>query len=297
VDELRFDGRVVIVTGAGRGVGREHALLLAARGARVAVVDVGADLRGEGSSSEPADAVVDEIRTAGGEALACHESVTDHDGAAAIVERTLAAYGRVDALVNNAGVYVVGTIDHATIDDFRSMMDVNLFGSVLMAKAVWPHLVAAGHGRIVNTSSEAVLGGLSDNTAYGVAKAAVFGLTRCLATDGHALGIRVNALAPRAATRMFTQREDDTGQPASEGLKQMLSPAFCAPIAAYLAHEACDVTGQLIVAGMQQVNAIGLVRSRGLAGPAFAIEDIAGCIDTILDMSDASVTSATGMQV
>jgi NAD(P)-dependent dehydrogenase (short-subunit alcohol dehydrogenase family) len=297
VEELRFDGRVVIVTGGGRGVGREHALLLASRGARVVVADVGADLRGRGSSPEPADSVVAEIIAAGGEAIACHESVADPDGVAAVVDRTMAELGRIDALVNNAGVHVVGAIDDATFDDFRSMLDGNLYGSILMAKAVWPHMVAAGYGRIVNTSSESALGGLPENTAYGVAKAAVHGLTRCLAMDGAPHGILVNSFAPRAYTRMFIQREVDTGQAASEELKRMLSPAFCAPAAVYLAHESCAAAGQLVVAGMQQINAIALVRSRGLSGPAFTLEDVAGCIDTILDVSDGTVTSATGITV
>jgi NAD(P)-dependent dehydrogenase (short-subunit alcohol dehydrogenase family) len=297
VDELRFDGRVVIVTGGGRGVGREHALLLAARGARVVVADVGADLRGRGSSPEPADTVVAEIVAAGGEAIACHLSVAEPDGAAATVDRAVSELGRIDALVNNAGVHVVGAIEDATFEDFRSMLDGNLYGSVLMAKAVWPHMVAAGYGRIVNTSSESALGGLADNTAYGVAKAAVHGLTRCLAMDGAPHGILVNSFAPRAYTRMFAQREVDTGQPASAELKQRLSPAFCAPPVAYLAHESCATSGQLVVAGMQQINAVALVRSRGLSGLYFSIEDVAGCIDTILDVSDGSVTSATGLQV
>jgi hypothetical protein len=115
--------------------------------------------------------------------------------------------------------------------------------------------------------------------------------------DGAGHGILVNAFAPRAYTRMFVQREVDTGQPASDELKQLLSPAFCAPAAVYLAHDACQVTGQLVVAGMQQVNAIALVRSKGLAGPSFTLEDIAEQIDTILDVSDGSVQSATGIQV
>src|SRR5262249_6977619 len=156
--ELRFDGRSVIVTGAGRGVGRCHALLLASRGARVVVADLGGKLDGSGSSSEPADQVVKEIKSAGGEAVACYASVADEAGAASIVNTALEAFGCLDVVINNAGISDPGLFADLSLAHFRRMLDVHYLGTVYVLKAAWPHLRAAGNGRVVNTCSEATGG-------------------------------------------------------------------------------------------------------------------------------------------
>ncbi|MGV0801377.1 SDR family NAD(P)-dependent oxidoreductase, partial [Mycolicibacterium elephantis] len=175
---------------------------LAARGARVVVADNGAEIDGSASPSRPADAVVAEISQAGGQAVACCASVADEDGAKSIIDAALDAFGRIDAVINNAGVHDPGLFETLSTERIRAMLDVHFFGTLFVSKAAWPHLIRAGYGRIVNTISEAMLGGIPELTSYGSAKGAVWGLTRNLATEGVVHGIGVNAIAPRAYTRM-----------------------------------------------------------------------------------------------
>src|SRR5438552_1541577 len=254
--ELRFDGRVVIVTGAGRGIGRSHALLLGSKGARVVVADVGAGIEGAGASRSPADEVVADIRSNGGEAVACYASVADEAGATSIVDTAIDAFGRLDAVVNNAGIHDPGRFESLTADQFRRMLDVHFFGTLLVVKAAWPHFVAAGYGRIVNTVSEAMLGGIPELTSYGAAKGAIFGLTRNLATEGLAHGIRTNAIAPRAHTRMSESSSDSLSEMLSiprqdmEAIKASMPAELCAPAAVFLAHESCPLNGEVLQVGM-----------------------------------------------
>ena len=196
-NELRFDGRSVIVTGGGRGFGRCHALLLASRGARVVVADYGVELDGSGSSPEPAEQVVKEIESAGGEAVACFANVADEGGAQEIVDTALKAFGRLDVVVNNAGIYAGDWFDGVDNAQFRRMVEYHYLGTVFVAKAAWPHLKSAEHGCIVNTSSEAVVGHIPKSPDYAGAKGAVFAFTKALALNGKLHGVRVNAVAPR----------------------------------------------------------------------------------------------------
>jgi NAD(P)-dependent dehydrogenase (short-subunit alcohol dehydrogenase family) len=202
MSELRFDGRCAIVTGAGRGVGRVHALALGSRGARVVVADLGGAVDGSGASSEPADAVVDEIEAAGGSAVACYASVADEAGAKSIVQTALDAYGRVDVLINNAGISSPELFEHQTLAQFRQFLDVHFLGTVYVTKAVWPHFVSAKYGRIVNTCSEGPLGIHEMMTGYGGAKGGVLGFTLGLSAEASKYGITVNGFSPRIATRM-----------------------------------------------------------------------------------------------
>lgn len=170
MSELRFDGRSVIVTGAGRGVGRSYALLLAAKGAQVVVADVGSGINGAGSSPTPADDVAREITDGGGTAVACHASVAEERGAREIVETALNSFGRLDGLINNAGIHDPGLFEELSVQQFQRMLDVHYLGTLFVTRAAWPHLADAGDGRVVNTVSEAMLGGIPELSSYGAAK-------------------------------------------------------------------------------------------------------------------------------
>jgi NAD(P)-dependent dehydrogenase (short-subunit alcohol dehydrogenase family) len=199
---IRFDDRVAIVTGAGNGLGRSHALGLAARGAKVMVNDLGGARDGTGGSSEAARAVVEEIRACGGEAIADGANVADFAQVQAMVERAKAEWGRVDILINNAGILRDKTFAKMSLDDFRAVVEVHLMGAVNGCKAVWETMRAQGYGRIVMTSSSSGLYGNFGQANYGAAKAGMVGLMNVLHQEGGKYGIRVNTLAPTAATRM-----------------------------------------------------------------------------------------------
>jgi NAD(P)-dependent dehydrogenase (short-subunit alcohol dehydrogenase family) len=197
-----FKGRVAIVTGAGGGLGRQHALALAARGAKVVVNDLGGARDGSGGSVSAAQAVVDEIRGAGGEAIANGASVTDWEAVQAMVQQAVDTWGRVDILVNNAGILRDKTFAKMDLADFRTVIDVHLMGAVHCSKAVWPHMVAQKYGRILMTTSSTGLYGNFGQSNYGAAKLALVGFMQTLALEGAKSDIRVNSLAPTAATRM-----------------------------------------------------------------------------------------------
>ncbi len=199
---LQFTDRVAIVTGAGGGLGRAHALALAARGARVVVNDLGGARDGSGGSATAAQSAVDEIRAAGGQAIANGASVTDFDAVQAMVAQAMETWGRVDILINNAGILRDKSFAKMELADFRLVMDVHLMGAVHCTKAVWPIMNERKYGRIVMTSSSSGLYGNFGQSNYGAAKMALIGLMQTLALEGAKNNIRVNALAPTAATRM-----------------------------------------------------------------------------------------------
>ena len=202
MSQIRFDDQVAIVTGAGGGLGRQHALELARRGARVVVNDLGGSVAGEGGSVSAAEAVVAEIEAAGGEATANGASVTDEAAVAAMVAATEERWGRVDILVNNAGILRDKSFHKMTLDDFRAVLEVHLWGSVVCTRAVWNGMRERGYGRVVMTTSSSGLYGNFGQSNYGAAKMGVIGLMNTLAIEGAAKGIHVNALSPTAATRM-----------------------------------------------------------------------------------------------
>ena len=294
MNELRFDGRTVVITGAGRGVGRSHALLFAARGANVVVADLGGKLDGSGSSTDPADEVVKEIEAAGGVAIACYASVAEEDGAASIIQAALENFGAVDIVVNNAGIAApLEWVEDLTLADYRRMVEVHYLGTVYVTKAAWPHMQAAGYGRIVNTTSEGALGMVPKNSSYGSAKGAVLGFTRTSALDGARFGIGVNAVAPRAQTRMSTPdilaHTYDAPEEMFHGSMAVFDPDLVSPAAVFLAHESCALTGEVLISGGGQVMRLGLLESQGIRDEHMTPELVAENIDKVLDLTDAQV--------
>jgi NAD(P)-dependent dehydrogenase (short-subunit alcohol dehydrogenase family) len=220
---IRFDGQVAIVTGAGGGLGREHALALAARGAKVVVNDLGAARDGSGGSASAAEAVVAEITAAGGEAMANAASVTDAAAVEAMVAEVMARWGRIDILVNNAGILRDKSFAKMDLADFRLVMDVHLMGAVHCTKAVWDIMRAQNYGRIVMTTSSSGLFGNFGQANYGAAKMALVGFMQTLAIEGAKNDIRVNALAPTAHTRMT---EDLQGLPLEALGPELVTPGL-----------------------------------------------------------------------
>jgi NAD(P)-dependent dehydrogenase (short-subunit alcohol dehydrogenase family) len=243
MDELRFDGKVAIVTGAGRGLGRDYALLLARRGAHVVVNDLGHGPDGSPSDETPANEVVAEISAFGGQAIASRGNViSDAD---AIVQSAIDSFGRLDILINNAGYSGGGLFPDISQQDWDAMICTHVGGAVNMSRAAWPHLAAAGAGRIVNMSSASAFGG-PYTSHYATAKSAMIGLTRSLAGEGAAVGLTMNTVMPSAYTRLTAQIPD-------ERLRDYLSahfpPSRVAPFVAWLAHEATTVNGEIFSVG------------------------------------------------
>lgn len=253
---LNFKGRVAIVTGAGGGLGRQHALALAARGAKVVVNDLGGARDGSGASVSAAQAVVNEIVAAGGEAIANGASVTDYAAVQAMVQQAIDTWGRVDILVNNAGILRDKSFAKMELDDFKLVMDVHLMGAVHCCKAVWPHMNAQKYGRIVMTTSSSGLYGNFGQSNYSAAKMALVGLMQTLSIEGAKNGIRVNSLAPTAATRM-------TEDLMPEAILKALRPEAVVPAMLVLA--SADAPNRTILcAGAGTFEAANITLTQGL---------------------------------
>ncbi len=252
---LDFKGRVAIVTGAGGGLGREHALLLASRGAKVVVNDLGGARDGSGHSLTAAEAVVAEIRAAGGEAIANGASVTDWDAVQAMVQQAIDTWGRVDILVNNAGILRDKTFAKMDLADFRLVLDVHLMGAVHCTKAVWPLMMAQKYGRILMTTSSTGLYGNFGQSNYGAAKLALVGFMQTLALEGAKYNIRVNSLAPTAATRM-------TEGLMPQAVLDALSPKAVAPAMLVLVSEEAP-TRTVLCAGAGHVESANITLTQG----------------------------------
>lgn len=294
MSELRFDGLTAIVTGAGRGFGRCHALLLASRGANVVVADYGVEADGTGSSPEPAQQVAKEIDAAGGTAMPVFASVADEAGATEIVQTALDNFGRLDVLVNNAGIVDPHHFDELSMLQYRRMVDTHYLGTVQVTMVAWPHLREAPHGCVVNTASEAVFGNIPKCTSYAGAKGGVFAFTRSLAFERPRSGVRVNAIAPRGTTRMsdpamlsrvFDQPEEVFHNQFMDSLK----PEYVSPAVAYLAHESCPLNGETLVCGGGQVMRLATIETNGITTEAITPEFIAQNIDAVLDATGAQV--------
>ena len=288
----KFDyaGRVVIITGAGRGIGRDYALAFAARGASVVVNDLGSTLAGASSAERPADAVVADIIAAGGRAVASHDSVSTAEGATAIIETALKAFGRIDTLINNAGILEMKPFTDVTLEGLERHLSVHVIGTFLMCKAVWPHMIGRGYGRIVNTVSGGMFG-LPRLTEYGPAKGAVFAFTRGLALEAIEHGIRVNAIAPQAATRMLQAAA--LAPELRAQLEQKMKTTLVSPGALYLGHELCTLNGETLAVSGGKVCRIGLTYNEGFTDPALTPDMISERLAEVLDEASARVwTSA-----
>jgi NAD(P)-dependent dehydrogenase (short-subunit alcohol dehydrogenase family) len=283
MSELRFDGQVAIVTGAGGqhpSLGRSHAHLLAERGAKVVVNDLGVGPNGRGVLRANAEQAAEEIRAAGGEAVADQHSVADEDGARKVVATALETWGRLDIVVNNAGVCFMVHFDEISDADIRNIIDVHLMGTIWMCRAAWPHMRAAGYGRIVNTTSGAMFG-IENLSIYGAAKSGIFGLTRGLAVEGRDLGIKVNALGPAANTtalRVFNETS-----PFTDMMENHFPTTLVSPAVAYLAHASCQLSGANLEAGAGNVGLRVFGQTAGYTDPELTLEKVQDNISTIVD--------------
>jgi NAD(P)-dependent dehydrogenase (short-subunit alcohol dehydrogenase family) len=295
MSELRFDGRSVIVTGGGRGFGRCHALLLASRGARVVVADNGCDVDGTGSSPDPAEQVVKEIEAAGGEAVACFADVSKADDAQKIVQTALDSFGKLDVLVNNAGIWDGAWFDELPLDQFRTMIETHYLGTVNTSKAAWPHLKEATNGCIVNTASEAVIGMVPKNADYAGAKGAVFAFTKALALNGRLFGLRVNAIAPRGTTRMSSPEIlaatfDAPVENFQSDYFLEMKAEYVSPAVGFLAHESCTLNGEVLMCGDKMAKRLALIETEGLTfDHAPTPEDLADNVDKLMDTTNPQI--------
>ena len=278
MSELRFDGRVAIITGAGGGLGRSHALELARRGAQILVNDLGGALDGSGSSISAADRVVDEITAAGGIAVANHDSVATAEGGQSIVQAAIDAFGRVDVLVNNAGILRDKAFHKMDDSMIEAVINVHLKGALYVSQPAYRLMREQGYGRIVNTSSASGLFGNFGQANYGAAKAGLAGLTRVLALEGASRGIQVNAIAPIAATRMT---QDILGP-----LADKVSPASVSPLVAYLAHEECAVNGHVYSVAGGRIARIFVAETHGVVLSQNTSEEIQSKL-SLIDVMDA----------
>ena len=271
--ELRFDNRVAVITGAGRGLGRAHALLLASRGAKVVINDPGVSLTGNSLDADPAEEVAREIRSAGGEAVACTESVATAAGGKAIIQAALDHYGRIDILIHNAGNVRRGSLKDMTYEDFDAVLDVHLRGAFHVVRPAFPLMCAAGYGRVILTSSIGGLYGNHNVANYAVSKAGLIGLSNTIALEGAAEGVKSNVIVPAAVTRMAEGLDISAYPP--------MSPELVAPAVGWLAHESCSMSGEMLVSIAGRVAKAFVAETRGVYRPSWTIDEVGEHIEAI----------------
>ncbi|HEX9991738.1 MAG TPA: SDR family oxidoreductase [Acidimicrobiales bacterium] len=287
--DLGFDGKVAIITGAGGGLGREHALLLASRGAQIVVNDLGGSVTGEGASEGPAATVAQEIEDQGGVAVPDTNSVATPEGGAAVVQTALDAFGRVDIVINNAGILRDKAFHNMEPGLVDAVFDVHLKGAFNVTRPAWVKMREQGYGRVLTTSSPAGLFGNFGQANYGAAKMGLVGLTRVLAVEGARYGIKVNAIAPVARTRMT---EDLLGPVADK-----LEPRLVSPVAAWLVHEDCPVTGEVYSVGGGRVARVFVGVTEGWFSPGLTLEDVRDHFEEIRDETAYTVPANIGEEM
>lgn len=277
-EELRFDGKVAVVTGAGNGLGKTYALLFASRGARVVVNDLGGSTHGEGADSKAADLVVEEIKKAGGEAVANYDSVEFGDK---IIATALEAFGRVDIVVNNAGILRDVSFRKMTQKDWDLIYTVHMVGTYSLSRAAWGPMREQGYGRIVNVASAAGLYGNVGQANYSAMKLGILGLTKTLAREGESKDIKVNCIAPLAGSRM-------TATVMPQEMVDALRPEFVAPAVAYLCHEDCESSGQVFELGAGWIAQLRWQRAKGgfLPYGDTSVEAVAAMWDDVTNFDD-----------
>ena len=283
-EHSEFSGKVAIVTGAGGGIGRCHAIEFAKRGAKVVVNDLGGGVDGTGAG-DAADAVVADIKELGGDAIANKASVADRDGAKSIVDDAIAAYGRVDILVNNAGILRDRTFKNMTLDEFDLVMQVHLTGTAYVTHAAWPHMYEQRYGRVVFTSSGSGIFGNFGQANYGAAKMAMLGLANVLALEGANRNVRVNCLGPGAATRMTNTvpgRDEDLSDP-----DPMRHPALVSPAVLYMCSEDAPNGAVIHASGGNYSRSEVWVNDPVQLGAGATYEDLLPHIERMMDMSNA----------
>lgn len=281
VTELRFDGRVAVITGAGRGLGAAYAKLLASRGANIIVNDPGVSMSGDGNDVGPAQQVVEEIKAAGGDAVANTDSVATPEGGAAIIQAALDHYGRIDILIHNAGIVRRSPLGEMSYEDFELVLDVHLRGGFHVVRAAFPHMCDAGYGRIVLTGSINGLYGNRDVANYSVAKAGLIGLSNVAAIEGEEFGVKSNVILPGAVTRMAEGLDTSKYPP--------MDPELVAPAVAWMAHESCTITGEMLASIAGRISRAYAAESRGVYRPEWTIEKVADDIDVIRSTDQAVV--------
>ena len=264
---LGYDGKVAIITGAGGGLGRQHALMMAKRGALIVVNDLGGSVDGTGANASAAQVVVDEIKAAGGEAVADHNSVATPEGGAAIVQTAIDTYGRVDIVINNAGILRDKAFHNMTPDLLNPVLDVHLKGAFYVTQPAFVHMREQGYGRIISTSSAAGVFGNFGQANYGAAKMGLVGFMRVLAVEGAKYNIKANAIAPLALTRM-------TESLFSGAMAEKLQPELISPIVAFLAHEDCPVSGEVYSVGGGRVARVFIGETPGYFNANLTMEDV-----------------------
>ena len=276
---LRFDDRVAVVTGAGRGLGRSYALLLASRGAKVVVNDIGVSRYGADPDAGPAQDVVNEIKAAGGEAVANTDSVSTAEGGNAIIQSAIDAFGRIDILIANAGFNRPKPFDEISLEDFEAILGVHLMGGYHVARAAFPLMKAQKYGRVILTSS--IAGAYSEKmlAGYAVSKAGLVGLSNVIAHEGAEANVHSNAILPSAETRLSEGRDTS--------MFPDMRPELVAPMVAWLCHEKCEVNGEMLVALAGRIARAWISESVGVYQPEWSIEQVAQRWDEIGDPKDA----------
>jgi NAD(P)-dependent dehydrogenase (short-subunit alcohol dehydrogenase family) len=298
VTTLDFAGRVAVVTGAGRGIGRAYALLLGQRGAKVVVNDLGGSTKGTGHDPAPAQEVADQITKAGGTAIADSSDVSTVEGGKRVIDAAVNEWGRVDIVVNNAGNVIYGALPEVDAGVFDAVLAVHVRGTFNVTRAAWPHLLAQNYGRVVLTGSTGMFG-MPDNLSYATAKSAMIGMAQAMTVNAGEADIKVNVIAPNAWTRM-------AGDP-SEGMDQLrgarppgpppnLEPELVAPMAAFLAHESCPVSAGIYLAGGGRFARLFVASTDGYLHPddvAPTVEDVAANWAAINDEASYYVPTST----
>lgn len=270
-DDVRFDGRVILVTGGGRGLGQAQARLLASRGAKLVVADNGSAMDGEHPDAGLAETVVEEIKAAGGEALAFTDSLADESGAIGAVEACLSEYDRIDGLIHYASTCPAPSPpDQMSTEVLDKVMQINVYAGLFMARTAWPHMVRQGYGRLVFVPSAGSYGA-PGALEYGTAKAAYYGMIRCLAVEGASHGLFVNGVSPAASTRMTAQLPDT---PFWQWYRNAMAPEKVAAGAAFLLSEECSVTGESFAMGGGRIARISFAEADGVIAPEGTLEDV-----------------------